>query len=394
MYGRKCKIADSDVLQKFGAEEIDGSCGIGGIAYKGWEFTSFHTRIIGSDKLAAMARRVSELCGTPLSELAADEDGIYVNGTHLHIPPMLFGDDVLNLRHVASNKSFQFDAEDAITCWAVQHGSDEIAEKILGPGAAGGSSFLPSVPQVPFAGQWANANAETLAESSIKANSKIWDWTFTSDYCCTVNMGDSKVLCTGRQLSSEAEQSAPRIWRALESSEPSGIDRTLLSRREDILFYDEMLLYGDDLEDCGEVTVDIKVRVMPSCWFVLLRTFVRVDGAIIRIRDTRLFHIFGSNHVSMEVQWREADSDACERLVAMSTAAPSHDMAMTKPSPGIHPGLVSISGQVPSQSGIVPSVFQNSYVPTINLRDANSLIPLIPEITTEVGLMKNFEFSI
>ena len=27
----------------------------------------------------------------------------------------------------------------------------------------------------------------------------------------------------------------------------------------------------DDLEDCGESTYDIKMRVMPDCWFVLGR---------------------------------------------------------------------------------------------------------------------------
>jgi hypothetical protein len=27
----------------------------------------------------------------------------------------------------------------------------------------------------------------------------------------------------------------------------------------------------DDLEDCGESAFDVKVRVMPECWFVLAR---------------------------------------------------------------------------------------------------------------------------
>ena len=32
-----------------------------------------------------------------------------------------------------------------------------------------------------------------------------------------------------------------------------------------------------------------KLRVMPKCWFVLLRLWVRVDGSMVRLRETRLF---------------------------------------------------------------------------------------------------------
>lgn len=32
-----------------------------------------------------------------------------------------------------------------------------------------------------------------------------------------------------------------------------------------------------------------QVRVMPSCWFVLLRFFLRVDGTLVRLREARFF---------------------------------------------------------------------------------------------------------
>ena len=28
---------------------------------------------------------------------------------------------------------------------------------------------------------------------------------------------------------------------------------------------------------------------MPSCWYVLMRFFLRVDGTLVRLRDARLF---------------------------------------------------------------------------------------------------------
>lgn len=33
----------------------------------------------------------------------------------------------------------------------------------------------------------------------------------------------------------------------------------------------------------------LQIRVMPKCWFVLLRFWLRVDGTIIRIREARYF---------------------------------------------------------------------------------------------------------
>jgi hypothetical protein len=52
---------------------------------------------------------------------------------------------------------------------------------------------------------------------------------------------------------------------------------------------------------------------MPSCWFLLSRHYLRVDGSLTRCRETRMFHRFsvgsgeggGGAVVEMEVCWRE-----------------------------------------------------------------------------------------
>ena len=33
-----------------------------------------------------------------------------------------------------------------------------------------------------------------------------------------------------------------------------------------------------------------QVRVMPRCWFVLLRYWLRLDGVLMRLREVRGFH--------------------------------------------------------------------------------------------------------
>jgi hypothetical protein len=125
-------------------------------------------------------------------------------------------------------------------------------------------------------------------------------------------------------------RSVPFQWSKVGSS---GVDRTLLQRRDDILFYDELLLYEDDLEDCGEVTLDAKLRVMQTCWFSLQRLFVRVDGATSRIRETRLFHQFGSKQVFMEIQWKEG-------TLQLPRGASSSSSSRVPPLPNVRDAVV------------------------------------------------------
>jgi type 2A phosphatase activator TIP41 len=40
---------------------------------------------------------------------------------------------------------------------------------------------------------------------------------------------------------------------------------------------------------------NVRYRVMEDCFFVLLRSYVRIDSVIVRILDTRLYHEFGSS---------------------------------------------------------------------------------------------------
>lgn len=44
---------------------------------------------------------------------------------------------------------------------------------------------------------------------------------------------------------------------------------------------------------------------MPSGFFILLRYFLRVDGVLLRINDTRLYHDFTTDYVLREYTSRE-----------------------------------------------------------------------------------------
>ncbi|KAJ1835634.1 Tap42 interacting protein [Coemansia sp. RSA 2706] len=97
-----------------------------------------------------------------------------------------------------------------------------------------------------------------------------------------------------------------------------GIDYALLRQREEILFYDEGVLFEDDLGDNGCAQLAFRVRVMPSGFFVLMRFFLRVDGVLFRIYDTRLHHCFGSTRVVREFSRRQAPFDDVKRQLPRS----------------------------------------------------------------------------
>lgn len=54
---------------------------------------------------------------------------------------------------------------------------------------------------------------------------------------------------------------------------------------------------------------------MPSGFFVLLRSLVRVDGVLTRFTDTRVHHEFGKDYVLRETSVREQSAAELEKLV-------------------------------------------------------------------------------
>lgn len=85
------------------------------------------------------------------------------------------------------------------------------------------------------------------------------------------------------------------------------IERLGPSSGEPILFYDDIVLFEDELADNGTSTLNVKVRVMPSGWLVLQRFFLRVDNVLFRVFDTRMY-------VSFDPRDAERDEKTSEPL--------------------------------------------------------------------------------
>ena len=104
----------------------------------------------------------------------------------------------------------------------------------------------------------------------------------------------------------------------------------LLTRPDPILFYKHLVLYEDFLHDHGVVQLSLKIRVMPTCWFLLLRHWLRIDGVLTRVTDTRCFHEFGTDCVVREYSVKE--QHAAQSMA--SAAMDPHDLGPDTAMPG------------------------------------------------------------
>jgi hypothetical protein len=266
--------------------------------------------------------------------------GIDTQTYKIHFPPLVFGHDIMRIEQFGTERlssySLSFSAKDALQCWASQHSPARLAAEPL------------RVPQVPYSRAWiersqfaagggSQETSETKASDSEGETVRIddsvthraWDWTFSSDYCGSVRQGStasasasatetpvSRLTLLGQAGTTSSvfdEHLVDYADRRFQPSATSGIDYSALRATNDpILFYDEAVLYCDDLEDCGEVSFSVKLRVMPSCWFVMSRMFMRIDGVMLRLRESRYFHSFGSRQVHLEVTTKECGTSGDE----------------------------------------------------------------------------------
>nr|XP_033798386.1 TIP41-like protein [Geotrypetes seraphini] len=175
------------------------------------------------------------------------------------LPEMMFGDNVLRIQH-SLGFGIEFNAKDALKCVNKKQGKLKVA----------------------CAEEWQESRSDS---EHSKETVKPYDWTYTTDYKGTL-LGDN--------LTFKVVPTTDRI------------DTEKLKAREQIQFFDEVLLFEDELHDHGVSSLSVKIRVMPSSFFLLLRYFLRVDGVLIRMNDTRLYHEGDKNFMLREYTSRES----------------------------------------------------------------------------------------
>lgn len=120
---------------------------------------------------------------------------------------------------------------------------------------------------------------------------KPFDWSYSTDY---------KGTARSRTLIFEPSMSP--------------IPLELLKRPDPILFFDEVMLYEDEMADNGITLLSCKIRVMPARLLLLCRFFMRLDNVLLRIRDTRVYVDFDSGEVIREYVEKEEDYEVVRKV--------------------------------------------------------------------------------
>ncbi|XP_030378456.1 TIP41-like protein [Scaptodrosophila lebanonensis] len=186
-----------------------------------------------------------------------------------HLPDMVFHKNRLVLKH-KDGASLEFMPMDALAL--VANGKQQALE-------------------VACAQEW----RETRSEQTMEEKFKPFDWTFTSTYQGTMN----------EKFRSEATEQT--------------LNKFKLMQRENIIFYHDLTLYEDELHDHGISVMSVRIRVMPSGFFILLRHFLRIDNVLIRMHDTRFHHEVENDYILKEYIHREAPCSDLQSSVAFWT---------------------------------------------------------------------------
>lgn len=68
--------------------------------------------------------------------------------------------------------------------------------------------------------------------------------------------------------------------------------RRLTNKDDKIVYYNHVILYEDELHDNGVSRYSIRIRAMESCYYILVRNFIRVDDVTAIVRDTRYMYVY------------------------------------------------------------------------------------------------------
>ncbi|KAK4989402.1 Tap42 interacting protein [Elasticomyces elasticus] len=200
------------------------------------------------------------------------------------IPEMIFGDNFVVIENIKTGWTLEFNANDALDLVS------KTADGML---------------QVAYSEEWKRDRQHH--HEGIKEVVKPFDWSYSTDY-------------KGTTHAASAEDKA--FWTPTdENTTPIRID--LLSRPEPILFYDEVMLYEDELADNGIAMLSCKIRVMAQRLLLLCRFFLRLDGVVIRLRDTRVYVELDGSTVIRQYTAKEESYDSMQaKLQAMRENVP------------------------------------------------------------------------
>ncbi|KAK9390845.1 TIP41-like family-domain-containing protein [Lipomyces mesembrius] len=208
--------------------------------------------------------------------LKSDEIDQITERIKIPLPEMIFGNNHVIIRHDASGWEIGFNALDALDRVA-KHGNPD-----------GG------LVKVSYSEAWLRDKA--TSEDGVHEVVKPFDWTYTTDY-----------RGTSRPMTTSFEKTEDKI------------PLHKLRRPDPILFFEDIVLFEDELGDNGISMLSVKIRVMQDRLLLLCRFFLRVDDVVFRIRDCRIFVEFGEDEVLREYVVKQDSYENVKRKISLRT---------------------------------------------------------------------------
>ncbi|RYP63483.1 hypothetical protein DL771_009276 [Monosporascus sp. 5C6A] len=207
------------------------------------------------------------------------------------VPEMIFGDNAVRVTHEPTGWAVEFNARDAL----------DAVDKT-------GANML----QVAHARSWTASREGGEAVGAAGGRFEVvrpFDWSYSTAYRGTVVGGAGEGEGDGRGFAYTEGATRP-------------IPLDLLRRRDPILFFDEVVLYESELDDNGVSALSVKVRVHERRMLLLARLFMRLDGVLVRVRDTRVYVDFAAEEVTREYTAREGGFEDTKRALLMTGLRP------------------------------------------------------------------------
>lgn len=234
---------------------------------------------------------------------------------------MIFGDNLVSVRHNPTGWAVEFTAEAAL----------DAVDKT-------GANML----QVAYAGEWSSSRERSSAHD-IREVVKPYDWSYSTTYRGTEMEGHvvvdeeeegnpTQTETTSAETMAHTNGSGATTTARTKKLTPVGplsptptptngthnsnqpqpppqpakqIPLELLRRRDPILFFDEVVLFESELDDNGISVYSVKVRVMEQRMLLLARLYMRLDNVVVRVRDTRVYVDFGKDEAIREYTAKE-----------------------------------------------------------------------------------------
>lgn len=218
-----------------------------------------------------------------LNSSELDEWDVKLDG--LTLPEMIFGNNFVRVENMKYNWSIEFNAFDALklvkledTGLRVSYSRKWINSKLLN--------------------QLKNKNTSNELSNTSLQIGQHYDWTYTTMYKGTIEGVDFIV----------------------DNTAEIPVDK--LSNTDPILFYDDMILFEDELADNGISLLNTKIRVMKERLLILNRFFLRVDDVLFKIIDTRVYIEFSENKIIREFKMYQGDY---KKLLLLNQLSKPHD---------------------------------------------------------------------